>query len=122
MARIDEILAEIKSMRDLNWLQQILNEAREQSRSVGNEIHAKAVKETWKRYARFKPGIEVWCCSSGRFIGGPLQRGDRAVVRGVKPRARRLYLRIGKQPWVFTGSVAHAYDFRTVPPKKEGEK
>ena len=119
MVGVDEILAEIKSMRDLKELQRIADGAREQTKCVANEIHARAVKETWKRYARFKPGIEVWCCASGRFIGGPLQRGDKAVVRGVRPRARRLYLRIGKQPWVFTGSMAHSYDFRTVPPKKE---
>ena len=116
----EEMLAireKIESTDDIDILDELKRAASGRLEALWKLRTENAVRETWKRYARFKPGIDVWCCCTGTFLGGPLQRGDRATVRWVRPRARRLALTIRGQAWTFVGATAHSYNFRTIAPE-----
>lgn len=113
-----EVVAWVDLVDDRGVLQ-LVRKAIDARLSKLSEIAWKARRdEAWTRYRRFKPGISVWCCASGTFLGGPLQRGDRVTVEHVQPRARRLWLRIKGKLWRFGESDATRYELRTVPPKE----
>lgn len=95
-------------------LRKIEGAAKERQKVLAQAQVDKITAEAWTRYRRFKPGITVWCHATGVFMGGPLQRGDTAIVEHVQPRARRLWLKIkGKRYW-FEGHGAARYDLKTV--------
>ena len=67
---------------------------RQRALVVANKEWDKKAATKWEEVKTWKRGQVVYCCASGTFMGGPMQRGDSAVIWMIQPRKKLLWLTI----------------------------
>jgi hypothetical protein len=122
-----DVLAHIAASDSTEQLAAIRIACDQRAKQIRDARWQAKVDEAWERYRNLKPGVVVWCHRQGLEIGGSgFQRGDKATVHSLQPRARRVWLKLrGGKLWWWGEHAAVHLDLRTVPPEKpasEAEK
>jgi len=88
------------------------------ARDKGRAEFAARVAERWAIVSQWQHGQEVWVCFAGTRLGPRPQRGDKLVVKALKPRARELWCQDAAGKWVgFSAADCLRDDLRTTPPE-----
>jgi len=104
---------------DPHELSEIIKAAKDRQNLLYKRQAAKAAAEAWERVKGLAPGTVLYCCASGMFIGGTIQRGTRMEVLTIQPRAKRMWVKLADEKYPyhwFKPAGVHRYDLRLEPP------
>lgn len=109
-------IREIQHAGDTAFLLAVRNAANERIKVLNRRRYEEIVAKAWGFAKTLRPGDEIHCNASGRFLGGHVQRGTRATFHQLQPRKGIVWLKIGDRLlWFGQGPWAN-YDFRRTPP------
>lgn len=117
---VKDVLSFIELAANEKEVETIRNAAYKQGKILAKESAEREATAAWSRVKSHKPGDTLYCCASGTFLGGPLQRGDKVTVLAIQPRKKLLWVTVKgkKNSFYFTPRGIARYDLRQFPPEK----
>ena len=100
-------------------LAEVRRAADDRSKLLAERTRKRLEGEAWERVRHLPHGTKLYCCASGFFLGGNIQRGTAMTVYSVQPRAKRLWVLLEGETsprYWFAANGVHRYDLRTEPP------
>jgi hypothetical protein len=112
--KVKRIIGQCDDVKELN---SIIAHAKRRADDLYKRAAAQQAAEAWERVKLLTHGTTLYCCASGTFVGGPLQRGDSMTVHCIQPRKKRLWVKLTSGEMYGLGPRFIArYDLRTEPP------
>lgn len=114
-----QVLGWIKRCKDDASLRKIRSIANARMHDLAIELWNAKKEQKWLEAKQWKVGQKIYCCASGTFIGGPIQRGDAFVITYIQPCKRVVWCSPeGEKPnkYGFPVSELARYDMQLTPP------
>lgn len=114
---VSKIRRLIGHVDDPKELVAIIKSAKERQELLFERLSEKSEAEAWARVKDLQRETTLYCCASGTFLGGPIQRGDSMTVYFIQPRKKIVWvtLKDGSRYW-FSPKGINRYNLRTEPP------
>lgn len=111
-----DILKSIAHCNDQKILHGAIAASRKRLQILAKRNYENKLAAIWDEAKTWKPGEAVYCNTEGLFIGSKVQRGTRATIILVQPRARRVWMDVNGNSIGFGLASLERYDWRkTVP-------
>lgn len=120
--KITSLKQSIARITDRKQLNELTTYIKKRSTLLWNKEQEVAKTEAWNRVKDLPVGTMLYCCATGWFLGGAIQRGTQLrIYAASQPRAKRIWttiVRNGKDEGVywFGPEGVHRYDLRLEKP------
>jgi hypothetical protein len=115
----DEIIEAIKLLNNSKECSEIVTAAKERAKSIREAEYDRQIKDYWSRAIFYREGQTLFCNTTGTFLGGPMQRGDKCKVlrMDIDQKKPLIWVTVKGRSYGFPPSEAFRY--RLLPTKPE---